>query len=281
MNIHYGEKKRIIKFTQLSLNIIKERNKLIIRGKIMIEELLNDELSPEEAIALQMKYQSEIKQRKKEEIQIEDVEQIQYLAGVDISFYSRNEEQMGMACAVLWNLEEKKSMKEAYAQGSLKFPYVPGLLGFRESKLISQALLNLPKKYEVVICDGHGLIHPRQFGEAVHLGIALNIPTIGVAKKPFIGYSDWKALSRKKGNKTPVWSQPPNSKTRSKTDSEQEILGYAVCLRNDSKPVFISEGYKMNIDFAIQLVLKCSGEHRIPEPTYLADRFSRQKITSL
>jgi len=147
-------------------------------------------------------------------------------------------------------------------------------LGFRECKLLAKAILELPKKPNIIMCDGHGKIHPRRFGEAVHLGLALNIPTIGIAKTPFIGYSNWNTIKRVKGNKTPIWVEDPLLNS----ESSNEVLGYAVCLNYDLKPVFISEGYKIGIDFAIKISQITSKNHRQPEPLYMADYLSRKKI---
>ncbi len=128
------------------------------------------------------------------------------------------------------------------------------------------------------MCDGHGKIHPKRFGEAVHLGVALNLPTVGVAKNPFFGYSKWNDINRLKGNKNPVWVK----KLENKIDIiSNELLGYAVCLKNYTKPVFISEGYKINLDTAVTICLATTKNHRQPEPLYLADHLSREKVTEM
>ena len=124
------------------------------------------------------------------------------------------------------------------------------------------------------MCDGHGKIHPRRFGEAVHLGFALSIPTVGVAKNPFVGYSNWNEIKRFKGNKTPVWAKEPGFATDKLSN---ELLGYAVCLKNNSKPIFISKGYKINLDMAVAICLATTKDHRQPEPLFLADHLSRIK----
>ena len=124
------------------------------------------------------------------------------------------------------------------------------------------------------MCDGHGKIHPKRFGEAVHLGVALNIPTIGIAKNPFIGYSSWNEIEKIKGNKLPIWAKDPNISK----ESSNELLGYAVCLDNGLKPVFISEGYKVSLDFALEICLILSKGHKQPEPLHLADILSKEKV---
>jgi len=240
----------------------------------MITELLNDCYTQEEAKYLQIKYRKKIEKETIKKLELKDINKIKYIVGVDISYFTKNEKELGIACATLWDIKENELVESKYAKDKVNFPYISGFLGFRECKLSANAILKFPKKYDIVITDGHGIIHPRRFGEAVHLGIALDIPTIGIAKNPFIGYSKWQSLQREKGNKTPVWNDNPNLLN----SSEKELLGYAICLRDHSKPVFVSEGYKVDIALAIELVLKLTKEHRLPEPLFLADKFSRRKI---
>jgi deoxyribonuclease V len=240
----------------------------------MREELLKDSYSRERAKVLQEKYQKVVEKETIKKNRLNKRETISHLAGVDVSYFSQNKKELGIACAIIWNLIENKIVETSYAKNEIKFPYIPGFLGFRECKVLSNALLKLSENVDVVLCDGHGIIHPKRFGEAVQLGIALDIPTIGVAKNPFIGYCNWKSLKRKKGNKTPVWNYNP-SKIKS---SELELLGYAVCLRDHSKPVFISEGYRVDIKLAIEVVLDATKTHRLPEPLFLADKYSRKRI---
>ncbi len=242
----------------------------------MIIELLNDNYTQEEAKYLQLKYRKKIEKETIKKLELKDINEIKYIVGVDISYFTKNGKELGIACAILWDIKRNEIVESSYSKDQIRYPYIPGFLGFRECKLLVNAILKLPKKYEIVITDGHGIIHPRRFGEAVHLGVALEIPSIGIAKNPFIGYSKWKSLQRKKGNKTPVWNDNPNLLN----SSEKELLGYAICLRDRSKPVFVSEGYKVDIALAISLVLKLTKEHRLPEPLFLADKFSRRKINS-
>lgn len=241
----------------------------------MKSPLLKDRYSTEEAKALQIKYKSGIQKESFEKLNIRDLEKIKFIVGVDISYYSNGDQEFGVACAVLWGIKDKKVIEYSFATGKIHFPYIAGFLGFRECRLMANAIFELKGEYDLIMCDGHGKIHPRRFGEAVQLGVALNIPTIGVAKSPFIGYSEWETLERKKGNKTPVW----NEKSQRKDSGKREILGYAICLRDGSKPVFVSEGYKINIDLALKIALKTSNtHHRLPEPLFLADSYSRQKL---
>jgi deoxyribonuclease V len=162
----------------------------------------------------------------------------------------------------------------SFAKEIITFPYKPGFLGFRECNLMVKAIERLTESPDIIMCDGHGIIHPKRFGEAVQLGLILNIPTFGVAKNPFIGFSEWKSLKRKKENKTPIWANNPKNSMRVNND----ILGYAVCLNDGMKPVFVSVGYKINLDIAVEIVLKTTKNHKQPEPLFLADYLSRNEI---
>jgi len=238
-------------------------------------ELLDDQYSTEEAKEIQLKYLSKIQKEAPSKLTLSDVNNINHLVGVDISYYYRDNHEFGVAGAILWDLEQKKVVEKHFTKGRIYFPYNAGFLGFRECKLLAKALVKFQEKFQIVLCDGHGKIHPRRFGEAVQLGVALDIPTVGVAKSPYIGYSDWENLKRSKGNKTPVWNYNP----KNKVSKEQELLGYAICLKDGSRPVFVSEGYKVDIELALEIVIKISFKnHRLPEPLYLADRFSKEEI---
>lgn len=241
---------------------------------VLEHELLQDHYTIEQAETLQIKW---LKEAEKEENNFINIENIKFIAGVDISFPKSDDPKWGLACAVLWDYQTNKMIIHEFVKGNLNFPYTPGFLGFRESKLIAQAILNLPKKPDVIMCDGHGRIHPRRFGEAVHLGLALNIPSFGVAKNPFIGYSDWTLLSRTKGEKTPVWI----TKVEKESQSDREMLGSAICVTDDCKPVFISIGYRISLDLALKLALDTSINHRQPEPIFYADNLSREELKKI
>ncbi len=240
----------------------------------MTYELLQKDFSSDEAEALQKKYSLIFKKKNQKSVINTKIKDIEWVVGVDISYYNKENEEWGVSCAVLWNLTNNKMENHCLAEGIIKFPYKTGFLGFRECNLLAQAINKLSKTPDIIMCDGHGIIHPKRFGEAVQLGLALDVPTFGVAKNPFIGYSEWKTLKREKGKKVPVWAYDP----KKATDSPQEIIGNAVCLNDSMKPIFISVGYKTILDLSIKVALKTTRNHRQPEPLYLADYFSRQKI---
>jgi len=235
----------------------------------MTHDLLNDDLSVEEAEKLQNKYRLLIYEEAPEDKPYISINEIKTVAGVDVSYFKDDHNEKGVACAVLWDLKSNKMIQRSLAEGTIRFPYKPGFLGFRECNLLAKAISNLKEKPDVIMCDGHGTVHPKKFGEAVQFGVALNIPTMGVAKNPFVGYSNWENMKRIKGEQDAILAE----------QALMEIIGCAVCLNDGMKPVFISEGYKMTTELAIKIALKTTQNHRQPEPLYLADHYSRENIT--
>ena len=240
----------------------------------MQHELLQTSLSLDEAESIQEKYSQKLKNQEQEITKITDSREIKWVAGVDISYFHENNKEWGVACAVLWNLHFDKKEYHSFSKGIITFPYKSGFLGFRECNLLVKAINNLPETPDIIMCDGHGIIHPNRFGEAVQLGLILNIPTFGVAKNPFIGFSEWKTLRRKKGNKKSIWAHDPQNSMV----VNQELLGYAVCLNNEMKPMFISVGYKTTLGVAVEIALRTTKDHKQPEPLFLADYLSRKEI---
>ncbi|MFX1323856.1 MAG: endonuclease V [Promethearchaeota archaeon] len=236
------------------------------------EELLKDNYSFEQAEKLQVKYQKLI-QNLNHNTSVKSIHSIETVVGVDVAYFKKDNLEFGIAAAVLWNIDQERVESECVFKDSVNFPYKAGFLGFRECKLLAQAILKLPSKPNLIMCDGHGKIHPRRFGEAVHLGLALNIPSIGLAKNPYIGDYKLQNFEWRKGFKTPIWEK--NQSVNSKTN---ELLGFVVCLNNGSKPVYISEGYNILIDAALDICLATTKGHRQPEPLYLADQLSKNKI---
>ena len=239
-----------------------------------IQELLRDDYSFEKAESIQIKYQNLINHSSKKNY-ITNLELIKTVIGVDISYYKKGNYEYGVACAVVWNLKHKKEESHYFSSDLIKIPYKPGFLGFRECKILAHVISKIPNKPDLILCDGHGKIHPRRFGEAVHLGYALDISSIGIAKNPFIGYSDWEKIEKIKGHKSLIWSKDPKIITE---EQSNELLGYAVCLNGGLKPVFISEGYKITLDIALKVCLDTTIKHRQPEPLYLADHLSRKEV---
>lgn len=135
------------------------------------------------------------------------------------------------------------------------FPYVPGLLSFREVPVLLGALEALQTTPDIVLVDGQGIAHPRRFGLACHLGLMLDVPTIGCAKSLLVGMHD--TLSEEDC----VWTW---------LEDDGEVIGAAVRTRRGVKPVYVSVGHRVNLDAAIDWTLACCRGYRLPEPTRLA-----------
>jgi len=231
------------------------------------KDLLRDDFDFKTAERLQIKYSkisSEISNQSQSLVESD----FKIVVGVDVHYFKKSER--GIACAIFWDKDKKKVIDSSYATMKINMPYKPGFLGFREAKIISHAIRESKIKADLLMCDGHGIIHPRFFGEAVHLGFALQIPSLGVAKNPFIGFSSWKSMERIRGKKTPIWLEDPNH-----NNSNNTIIGYAICLADSKKPVFVSTGYRISLQTSIKLTLSTTTSNRQPEPLFLADKYAR------
>jgi deoxyribonuclease V len=180
-----------------------------------------------------------------------------YIAGVDAAFL--NNKVIGVAC--LYKYPEIHFIEEAYAVTEILFPYIPGFLSFREGPAIISALKGLRKKPDIILFDGQGIAHPKRLGIASHVGVLLNIPTIGCAKSRLIG--TYKEPGPKKG-------------TCSSLLYKKEIVGVVLRTKDNVKPLFVSPGNRIDIQGSIEIVLACSQGCRIPEPLRRADLISKK-----
>ncbi|MEM2607354.1 MAG: deoxyribonuclease V [Candidatus Bathyarchaeia archaeon] len=169
---------------------------------------------------------------------------IKYVAGVDVAYAGNN----SIGVAAVLNYESLKPVEVKLATVKAKFPYMPTLLSFREMPAAVAAIKRLDIKPDVFLVDGQGVAHPYRLGFASHLGVTLNVPAIGVAKRilcgEVVGEGD-------------VWRPIVH---------EGEVVGAAVYTRRGSKPVYVSIGHKVSLETAIKVVLACTRGHRIPEP---------------
>ncbi len=175
------------------------------------------------------------------------------VAGVDSAF-ARG---LCVAGAVLWDARTGEVVEQHLARRPLAFPYVPGLLSFREAPAVLAALRKLRRRPDAILVDGHGLAHPRRFGIACHLGVLVGLPTAGCAKSRLVGEHGEPGSAR--GSRAPL------------VDGE-ETLGSVMRTRDGGKPVYVSIGHQIDLAGAERLVLACARGHRLPEPTHLADR---------
>jgi deoxyribonuclease V len=185
---------------------------------------------------------------------------VQRVAGVDTHF---DADRLWAAIAVM-TFPDLVIAESALISRPLTFPYVPGLLSFREAPATLELLDRLSEKPDLLLVDGQGLAHPRRFGLACHLGVLADVPTIGVAKSCLIGTYQEPGIERG------AWSELVD---------RGEIIGAVVRTRSAVRPVFVSIGHRISLKTAIDLVLCCAGHFRLPEPIRVADIFSRQHLS--
>ncbi len=185
---------------------------------------------------------------------------LKYVAGVDAGFEDGG--TITHAAVVVLSFPELELVEMAIARVPTTFPYVPGLLSFREAPALLEALAKIKIEPDLILCDGQGIAHPRRLGIASHLGLLVDKPTIGVAKSRYIG--TYEEPEAEKGS----WS---------KLMDKDEQIGAVVRTRTNVKPLFISSGHRVGLETAIDLVLKCTTKYKLPETTRLADRLASRR----
>jgi len=213
---------------------------------LKIQNLHNWDITPKEAIALQQKLSNNVLQCKFDK-------KIHTAAGLDCAF--TKDKKNVIACIVVQSAADFEIIESAYSIIPAKFPYIPGLLSFREAPACLAAAEKLKTTPDIIIVDGQGIAHPRRFGIACHIGLFLDIPAIGCAKSRLIGEFD--APAGEKGASSPL------------TD-KGEIIGSVLRTKNNVKPVYVSVGHKCRLEDAVRIVLECCGKYRIPEPSRIA-----------
>ncbi|MFJ6748824.1 endonuclease V [Streptomyces sp. NPDC091266] len=193
------------------------------------------------------------------------------VAGVDVAYDDARD--VVAAAAVALDARTLAVVDEATAVGRVSFPYVPGLLAFREIPTVLEALARLARTPDLVVCDGYGLAHPRRFGLASHLGVLTGLPTIGVAKNPFtFRYAppgpDRGATSPLRDDRSPAAGP----------DSDAEEVGRALRTQKGVKPVFVSVGHRVDLDRACAHTLHLAAAYRLPETTRAADALCRKAL---
>ena len=175
---------------------------------------------------------------------------VRKIAGADIS-YSRNDDLFFAAVLVL-DAETLEVIDRSFSSGRVSFPYIPGLLTFREGPVLLEAFEKLKTRVDAVMFDGQGIAHPRRMGLASHMGLFLGVPTLGCAKKKLVGDFDEPGIQRG---------------CYSELLHKGENVGAALRTKTGVKPVFVSPGHRMGLRSAIDLTLACCLGYRIPEPT--------------
>jgi deoxyribonuclease V len=207
-------------------------------------------LDPEQAIALQRRFAPAVERRDR-------LGPVHTVGGVDASY----DDARGVACAavVVLALPELVLVDQAVAWVPVRFPYVPGLLSFREIPAVLAAFRRLRVHPDLVLCDGQGIAHPRRFGLASHLGLALDRPTIGVAKSRLVGES------RTPANRRGAWAPLVH---------RGERVGAVLRTRAGARPIYVSIGHRVSLGTAIRWVLACTPRYRLPETTRTAHRLA-------
>ncbi|MFI6759046.1 deoxyribonuclease V [Micromonospora sp. NPDC050417] len=180
------------------------------------------------------------------------------IAGLDVA-YAEDGDRLAAAVTVL-DARTLAVLETAVSIGRTAFPYVPGLFAFRELPALLDALGRLTTTPELLVCDGHGLAHPRRFGLACHLGVLTGLPAIGVGKTPLVGR--WDPPAERRG----AWTALRDG---------SETVGRVLRTRDGTKPVFVSVGHRMGLDNACAQVLALTPRYRLPETTRQADRLCR------
>ena len=195
-----------------------------------------------------------IQQELAAEVIVAPLKPVTKVAGLDCAFGG----DRVFAAVVAWDVDRCQAIERRALSLPVRFPYVPGLLSFREAPALLAALRRLRVPVDALLCDGQGIAHPRRFGLACHLGVLLGLPAVGCAKSRLIG--DWVEPGPERGEQTPLMQG-------------NERIGTVLRSRTGVKPLFVSPGHLCDFKGAAELVLRCGGGLRLPEPVRLADRY--------
>lgn len=182
---------------------------------------------------------------------------INCVAGVDVGFEDGG--KVTRAAVAVLEYPSLQTIDQAVARTATRFPYVPGLLSFREIPALLEAFRQLRTAPDMILCDGQGYAHPRRFGLACHLGLILEIPAIGVAKTRLVGTHG--RVPEKRGSWCPL------------TD-KNETIGAVLRTRVGVRPVYISVGHRICLESAVHYVMACTTRYRLPETTRCAHRLA-------
>ncbi len=208
------------------------------------------DVTPAQARAIQEQLRERLVRR-------DDFAPVETVAGLDIGFEEKG--KITRAAVVVLRLPGLELLERALARCPTSFPYIPGLLSFREIPAALEALAKLRVTPDLLLCDGQGYAHPRRFGLACHLGLLTDLPSIGVAKSRLIG--EHGTLALEKGAQT--WLRHGG-----------EIIGALLRTRAKVRPVYVSVGHRIGLETALDYVLACTTRYRLPEPTRQAHRLA-------
>lgn len=208
------------------------------------------DVSFEEAVAIQNELRSRVSLT--DDPKLNEPGGVRLIAGVDMSAKG-----VARAAVVVLSFPDLQVVETVRAERPLDFPYVPGFLSFREGAAVLAAFEQLQHTPDLIMFDGQGIAHPRRLGIAAHLGVLLDIPSLGCAKSLLVGKLDGE-LAAERGASVPLVHR-------------REVVGAAVRTRSNVQPVYISPGQRISVETAVRYALACStGKLRLPEPTRLA-----------
>lgn len=210
------------------------------------------DISPEEARHIQNELRNRV-------VREDRFGEIRWVAGVDLGF----KQDVARASVVVLNFPDLQPVDGVVAESQVQFPYIPGLLSYRETPPLLKAFDQLNTEPDLIIADGQGIAHPRRFGIASHLGVILDKPTIGCAKSRLTGKHG--VLRSEAGSVAYL-------------HDKEEIIGAAVRTRANVKEVYVSIGHRISLDSAINLTLACCRKFRLPETTRFAHNAASGKI---
>ncbi|MBI4782527.1 MAG: deoxyribonuclease V [Oscillatoriophycideae cyanobacterium NC_groundwater_1537_Pr4_S-0.65um_50_18] len=219
-------------------------------------------LTVEAAIALQQSLRSQI-------VTTDRLGKVQTVAGVDVAFEDQG--SITRAAIVTLSFPGLQVLEQTIARRPTTFPYIPGLLSFREVPAVLDALKNLKITPDLLLCDGMGIAHPRRFGIACHIGWLTDLPTIGVGKSRLVGSHT--EVPNERGAWVPL-------QHRDKVMGD-EVIGAVLRTRLGIKPLYISPGHRIGLETAIAYVMSCTTKYRLPETTRHADKLSKLPASEL
>ncbi|WP_404473447.1 deoxyribonuclease V [Vreelandella venusta] len=215
-------------------------------------------LSPKQAIALQSQLAKQL--------ELDDrIDPVTHIAGVDIGFEQGGAITRAAVVVVKWSPEKAPQLpvvEQVVHREPTRMPYIPGLLSFREIPAALGAFAKLATTPQLVMVDGQGIAHPRRLGVAAHLGLWLDLPTIGIAKSRLTGKHA--EVGEARGDWVPLMAG-------------QEVIGAVLRSRPNVKPVFVSPGHRLTLETSLVWVMRCLGRTKLPEPTRLADRLASRR----
>jgi deoxyribonuclease V len=209
------------------------------------------DVTPKEAAAIQRELRDRVSL-----VDSISPDEIRVVAGVDNSYRRNAKRTIAYAVVIALDIATMEVIERSFAAREIAFPYVPGLLSFREAPAILDAFRGLSAVPDVVLFDGQGIAHPRRFGLAAHVGVILDLPSVGCAKSKLVG--DYDEPERVFGARSPLVHR-------------DEVVGAALRTRPGHAPLFVSPGHRLTVPTAVEIVLRCCRDNRfMPEPTRLA-----------